>query len=60
MRFMKKGFFVVLPREHPLAQRGELRLKDIANEPLLLFDRSVSSGVYAFVDSTRRAFARQG
>ncbi len=42
----EERFFVVLPREHPLAKRSELRLRDIANEPLLLFDRSVSSGVY--------------
>jgi DNA-binding transcriptional LysR family regulator len=42
----EERFFVVLPREHPLAKYPELRLKDIANEPLLLFDRSVSSGVY--------------
>ena len=42
----EERFFVVLPREHPLAKRRELRLKEIANEPLLLFDRSVSSGVY--------------
>ncbi len=42
----EERFFVVLPREHRLAKHRELRLKDIADEPLLLFDRSVSSGVY--------------
>jgi DNA-binding transcriptional LysR family regulator len=37
---------VVLPRTHPLAKRKSLRLKDIAGEPLIIFDRSFSSWLY--------------
>ena len=39
-------FSVVLPRSNPLAKQKQLRLKDLRNQPLLLIDRTISSGVY--------------
>jgi DNA-binding transcriptional LysR family regulator len=42
----EEEFVVVLPRTHHLAKRRFLRLKDIADEPLIVFDRSFSSGLY--------------
>jgi DNA-binding transcriptional LysR family regulator len=42
----EEHFVVVLPRNHPQAGRRFVRLKDVADEPLLMFDRRVSSGLY--------------
>ena len=42
----EERFFVVLPKTHPMAKRRALRLKDIANEPLIIFNRNISSGLY--------------
>jgi DNA-binding transcriptional LysR family regulator len=39
-------FVVVLPRTHHLAKRKSLRLKDIADEPLIISDRRFSSWLY--------------
>jgi DNA-binding transcriptional LysR family regulator len=43
---VEEEFVVVLPRSHHLAKRKFLRLKDIAGEPLIIFDRSFSSWLY--------------
>jgi DNA-binding transcriptional LysR family regulator len=43
---LEEEFVVVLPRKHHLANRKFVRLKDIANEPLIIFDRSFSSWLY--------------
>ena len=48
---------VVLPKSHRLAKRRVLKLKDIANEPLILFDRAFSSGLY---DKIMGLYSRQG
>lgn len=53
----EEEFIVVLPRKHRLAQRRSLRLKDIADEPLIIFDRNLSSGLY---DKIIGMFSRQG
>ena len=53
----EERFFVVLPRDHPLAKRRELRLTDVAHETLLLYDRAVSSGVY---DKTLELYRKAG
>jgi DNA-binding transcriptional LysR family regulator len=45
MLFEEK-FVVVLPKTHPLAKRRSLRFKDIAEEPLIIFNRNISSGLY--------------
>jgi DNA-binding transcriptional LysR family regulator len=50
-------FVVVLPRTHRLARRKSLRLKEIADEPLIIFDRSFSSGLY---DKILGLYSRQG
>jgi DNA-binding transcriptional LysR family regulator len=43
---LEEDFFVVLPRSHPLARRKSVRLAEIAGEPLIIFDRSFSTGLY--------------
>lgn len=42
----EEEFVVVLPGTHRLANRSFLRLKHVAHEPLILFDRNFSSGLY--------------
>jgi len=53
----EEEFVVVLPRSHRLAKRRMLKLKDIASEPLILFDRTFSSGLY---DKIMGLYSRQG
>ena len=53
----EEGFYVVLPRQHPLARRRSLRLKDLIGEPLIIFDRRYSSGLY---DTILELYHRQG
>lgn len=42
----EEEFYVVLPRRHPLAKRRSLRLRDVIGEPLIIFERRYSSGLY--------------
>ena len=53
----EEEFVVILPRSHRLAKRRAVRLKDIAEEPLIIFDRNFSSGLY---DKIMGLFSRQG
>jgi len=53
----EEEFVVILPKTHRLAKRRSLRLRDIADEPLIIFDRSFSSGLY---DKIMGLFNRQG
>jgi DNA-binding transcriptional LysR family regulator len=53
----EEEFIVVLPKTHRLAKRKVLRLRDVANEPLIIFDRNLSSGLY---DKILALFSRQG
>jgi DNA-binding transcriptional LysR family regulator len=53
----EEEFVVVLPKAHHLARRRFLKLKDIADEPLIIFDRSFSSGLY---DKILGLYSRQG
>ena len=53
----EEEFDVVLPKTHRLAKRRSLRLKDVADEPLIIFDRSFSSGLY---DKILGLFSKQG
>lgn len=48
---------VVLPRTHLLAKRRFLKLKDIAGEPSIIFDRSLSSWLY---DKILGLYSRHG
>jgi DNA-binding transcriptional LysR family regulator len=48
---------VILPKTHRLAKRKSLRLKDVADEPLIVFDRNFSSGLY---DKILGLYSRQG
>lgn len=42
----EERFVVVLPKSHPMAKRRALRIRDIAHEPLIIFNRNISSGLY--------------
>jgi DNA-binding transcriptional LysR family regulator len=53
----EEEFVVVLPKRHRLAKRRSLRLKEVADEPLIIFDRSFSSGLY---DKIVGLYSRQG
>jgi DNA-binding transcriptional LysR family regulator len=53
----EEEFVVILPKTHRLARRKGLRLKDVADEPLIVFDRSFSSGLY---DKILGLYSRQG
>jgi DNA-binding transcriptional LysR family regulator len=53
----EEEFTVVLPQKHPLARRKSVRLKEIADEPLIIFDRNFSSGLY---DKILGLYSRQG
>lgn len=53
----EEEFVVVLPKAHRLAKRRFLRLKDVADEPLIIFDRSFSTGLY---DKILGLFSKQG
>ena len=53
----EEEFVVILPKTHRLAKRRFLKLKDIASEPLIIFDRSFSSGLY---DKILGLYSRQG
>jgi len=43
---MEEEFVVVLPQSHRLAKRKSVRLKDVADMPLIIFDRNFSCGLY--------------
>ena len=53
----EEEFVVILPKTHRLAKRRAIRLRDIADEPLIIFDRKFSSGLY---DKIMGLFNRQG
>lgn len=53
----EEQFLVYLSKSNPLARRRKLRLKQIAEQPLLLYERSVSTGVY---DKTLDLYKRSG
>jgi DNA-binding transcriptional LysR family regulator len=53
----EEEFVVVLPAKHPLARRRSLKLKDVAGEPLIVFDRNLSTGLY---DKVLGLYSRQG
>ncbi|HXJ17995.1 MAG TPA: LysR substrate-binding domain-containing protein [Candidatus Polarisedimenticolia bacterium] len=48
---------VILPKTHRLAKLKSLRLKDVADEPLIIFNRGFSSGLY---DKILGLFNRRG
>jgi DNA-binding transcriptional LysR family regulator len=56
-RLFEEEFVAVLPKTHRLAKRRSLKLKDVANEPLIIFDRSFSTGLY---DKILGLYSRQG
>jgi DNA-binding transcriptional LysR family regulator len=53
----EEEFVAVLPKTHHLAKRRFLKLKDIAEEPLIIFDRNFSTGLY---DKILGLYSRQG
>ncbi len=48
---------VLLPAEHPLADKANLKLRDLAATPFVLFPRSLNTGFY---DRILAAFSRAG
>lgn len=48
---------VVLPKNHRFAKRKFLKLKEVADEPLIIFDRNFSTGLY---DRILGLYSRQG
>jgi len=48
---------VLLPADHPLADKANLKLRDLANTPFVLFPRSLNTGFY---DRILAAFSRAG
>jgi DNA-binding transcriptional LysR family regulator len=53
----EEGFVVILPKFHRLAKRRALRMQDIADEPLIIFDRNYSCGLY---DKILGLYSRHG
>ena len=53
----EEEFVVVLPRTHHLSKRRFLRLEEIADEPLIIFNRSFSTGLY---DKIMALYSKQG
>ena len=53
----EEQFLVYLNRRHPLARRRKLKLKQLANETLLLYDRHQSTGVF---DKTLELYRHAG
>jgi len=56
-QLFEEEFVVVLPKTHRLAKRRNLKLKDVADEPLIIFDRNFSTGLY---DKILGLYNRQG
>lgn len=54
---LEEEFVVILPQTHRLARRKFLRLKEVADEPLIMFDRNFSCGLY---DKILGLYSRQG
>lgn len=53
----EEEFVIVLPRNHRFAKRKFLKLKEVADEPLIIFDRHFSTGLY---DRILGLYSRQG
>ena len=53
----EEKFVVILPKTHRLAKRRAVRMKDVAAEPLITFDRNFSSGLY---DKILGLYSRHG
>jgi DNA-binding transcriptional LysR family regulator len=53
----EEEFVVVLPKTHRLARRRFVKLRDVASEPLVLFDRNFSTGLY---DKVIGLYSRHG
>lgn len=53
---LQEGFVAVLPKEHRLAQKSTLTVKDFAGEPLITYAPLVGASYYhAIMDALRRA-----
>ncbi|WP_440408212.1 LysR family transcriptional regulator [Neorhizobium petrolearium] len=53
---LQEGFVAVLPKDHRLAQKNDLTVKDFAGEPLITYAPLVGASYYhAIMDALRRA-----
>lgn len=53
----EEGFVVVVPKSHRLAKRRTVRMRDIADEPLIVFSRNYSNSLY---DKILGLYSRRG
>ena len=56
-KLFEEPFCVYLPKSHPLAHQRKVKLQQVKDEALLLYDRSVSRGVY---DKTLELYREAG
>ena len=56
-KLFEEPFYVYIRKRHPLARRGKLKLEELQDEALLLYDRNVSRGVY---DKTLELYREAG
>jgi len=56
-KLFEEPFYVYLPKGHPLARQRRVRLEQVKQEVLLLYDRNVSRGVY---DKTLELYREAG
>lgn len=56
-RLFEERISAVLRRSNPLAKRQRLRMKDLADQPVLLIDRAISPGAY---DKTLELYRESG
>ncbi|HTZ32433.1 MAG TPA: LysR substrate-binding domain-containing protein [Methylomirabilota bacterium] len=56
-KLFEEPFYVYIRKSHPLARRRKLKLADLKDETLLLYDRNVSRGVY---DKTLELYREAG
>jgi DNA-binding transcriptional LysR family regulator len=47
LTLQRDRFIAVLPREHPLAARAQLRLADLAREPFIMYSPGLATGLHA-------------
>jgi len=53
----RQGFRLVLPRDHDLAEKDDLSLADVAEQPLIMLRRAINADTH---DGIMRAFAAEG
>lgn len=56
VHILQEGFVAALPKDHRLAQKADLTIKDFAGEPIITYAPTVGASYYhAIMDALRRA-----